>query len=286
VVNEEDLDADELEALKAVKKGYRYFARKLDDKEMAAIGDIRPKAIAAPAAAADGTVAASAAAVAAAAPVSSPPPGSDAGSGAAVSAASAWNTGGTYEERNLGAWFKDRLKELLREGRRDGSLCAPLPGGQRLAVSGVTGWGSSSADIVISRGKSRYVYDASFKVTFTLLPGGDAASASTTGPAGSGSGDDDVVMEDHAADEVGDDSKEKDKAGKPPRVHLHFVEVSNETEGAPREVRFLAGKPAPSAAQLDAARAALALDKPDAATGVAAAVRRVVEAVVQEFMAK
>ena len=75
---------------------------------------------------------------------------------------SAWNAAGTFEERSFGPWLRGRLKELLLDARRAGRLSVELKPGQWLCARGISGWGGSSADIVIARGKARYVYDLHF----------------------------------------------------------------------------------------------------------------------------
>ena len=158
-----ELDAEDLAAIADVKKkGYRYFARKLGAEETAAIGDIRPKN------------------VTAAAPTSAQsfaPTPVLASAAPSVSSASAWNAGNTtHEERNVSAWAKARVKELIEEGRASGELEVPLPGVGRVVVTGIKGWGSSSADIVISRGKTRFIYDLHFSFVASVVGEGEAVS--------------------------------------------------------------------------------------------------------------
>ena len=80
-----------------------------------------------------------------------------------------------------------------------------------------------------------------------------------------------------------DKEKEKEKE-KRPRVLLFFNDVSNTSEGSPREVRVEWGSPAPAEKDRAAIRAALAVE--DTAVGLTAAVRRAVETVVSEFLVK
>ena len=154
-----ELDAEDLAAMAEVKKkGYRYFARKLGAEETAAIGDITPKAMVVTA-------------VPAAAPASfAPQLVTAAAAPSSISTKSEWNSANTFEERSLGSWTKARLVELVKEGARSGKLVAPLPGVGRLVVTGIDNWGNSSSDIVISRGKTRYIYDMHFSLVATVVP--------------------------------------------------------------------------------------------------------------------
>ena len=108
-----------------VKKGYRYFARTLSTEDTALIGSIAPKkietspqvagggssavAIGAATAAIGGGVGGGVAGAASAATPAQPAP----------AAASAWNSAGTWEERDVSSWAK-----VSRASRRlIGCLC-------------------------------------------------------------------------------------------------------------------------------------------------------------------
>lgn len=128
----------------------------------AAIGNVAPKRVDAP----------SAAAGAAAAPAPVPAPST------APSEGSAWNSAGTTETRNRLPWLKTRLSDALREGRdAPGGRLAPLAvsGVGTLRVSsGVGSWGDSSADILLARGNRKAPYDLSFSIHIDVRDGGDA----------------------------------------------------------------------------------------------------------------
>ena len=165
-----ELDEEDKAAIKSVSKGYRYFSRKLDDEETALIGDIKPKKLGE-----DGTGAASAPGTPAASPAVAAGAGAGAGAGApgaaastgasttpqlpvsvapsqSLSEASAWNSAGTFEERDLSLWLKQRLQELIVTKP---ALTADLPFG-RMEVTGITGW-DGTASIFIRRGSPRCV---------------------------------------------------------------------------------------------------------------------------------
>lgn len=307
-----ELDEDDLAAVAEVKRmGYRYHAVKRGQEELAAIGDIRPKLIGSSAGAAgegSSTPAVAPAAAAAATPstaTATPTPvaaSSSGGAKSAVSSASAWNaSGNTVEERDLTPWARSRLKELLRESR--GELVVPLPGVGRLEVSGITGWGASTFDILISRGKTKYIYDLHVGFVAELVT--DAAAAADAA-AGAGSAEPLVASGGDLRDEAedGDDASsggDKKKAAdggskkgaaassagasassrkKQPRAIVRFPDVSIDSEGGDREVRVEWGKPAPADDTHDMIRSALHN------AGVVTALRRVVEALVAEFKTK
>ena len=174
---------------------YRYFARKLDDHETALIGDIRPKRVdevSAPTAAATAPVTATAAkpittvtstvAAASSTPVPIPHTTSN-------SSASAWNSAGTFEERDFSKWFKDRLKELIGNGviTADagvgvgiaGSVTAVLvcciaccvawlAGASDLVVTGLDDY-EGSVSIIFTRGAPRRIFDVKFKVRICFM---------------------------------------------------------------------------------------------------------------------
>eukprot|EP00612_Vaucheria_litorea_P006995 CAMPEP_0171472678 /NCGR_PEP_ID=MMETSP0946-20130122/1412_1 /TAXON_ID=109269 /ORGANISM="Vaucheria litorea, Strain CCMP2940" /LENGTH=292 /DNA_ID=CAMNT_0012002343 /DNA_START=349 /DNA_END=1227 /DNA_ORIENTATION=- len=72
---------------------------------------------------------------------------------------SAWNTAGTWEEKNVTSWAKDRLEELIK------NIKIVLPKGtlaiKELNISG-------DASITFSRGKRRYLYEFSIKFDWEI----------------------------------------------------------------------------------------------------------------------
>ena len=292
------LDADELAVLAEVKrKGYAHHRRQLDASELAAIGDITPKALSSTVAAPPVTGTVSPAAVAATITPSTATPAPPAVAvSSAVATASAWNTANTYEARNMTGWVRSRLKEIIAEARGSSDLAIPVPGVGRVEVTGISGWGDSSAEVVISRGKPRYVYDLNFAFIATVTPDSEEVTAVTASQVG-----DEVEV---------DAEKEKEKAAKAkaegatapvtppaadgatkskhPRMLLRFPDVRNDTEddaAGPRgrEVRIEWGSPAPPEAQHDLLRRVAAVNE---RAGLAAACRRVVERVVSEFKSR
>jgi hypothetical protein len=298
VIGDDGLDEEDLAAIQEVKaKGYRYFSRKLDSAETAAIGDIRPKAVAvAPAEASPAGAGAGSAvsAVKGPTPIAAPTAGgagAGAGSGSPATPASSsssaassssataseWNKNGTtYESRNFFDTIRSRIKELLGERRRAGDLTVgPIPGIGRLMVTGVANWGDSSADVIITRGKTKKIYDLSFDVVVQVFP--EAAPAPSEEELDEG-GDDKTKK----STEGGDKDKGEEKKAKNPRALLRFQEVSNETEGSPRDISLKWGSPSPPEAQHDVIRTALAVS-PSTAAGPTKIVRDIVERVIQEF---
>jgi hypothetical protein len=167
-----------------------------------------------------------------------------------------------------------RLRELLRElRRREEDSVVAVPGvARRLVLGGLHSWGESSAEIVTARSKVKHIYDFDFCVSVTVQPEGAPGCVSPS--------DDEVDGAQAApapAPAASPAAGAPSEAAKPPRVLLHFCDVSSTTEGAPRELRLERGSPAPDEAHWPALRAALA-DSP-----LVAAVRRVVEDVVRVF---
>lgn len=312
--NEVELDEEDLAAIADVrKKGYAYHRRQLDSKELEMIGDIRPKlASPAPQPIASPTVseASSLASSAAAAPslTPTPVPSAEAGAGS-MAKASEWNSGGTIEERDLSPWARGRVKELLRE--RAGELVLPLPGVGRLEVTGVTGWGGSTAEILISRGRAKRIYalEHDFGFLVEMVSDSEAATAAASGSSDAGDSVGTPLLSasgmelrdegedgEEAARSEGKKKKTKGadseggaapvalaspaKRKKLPRAIVRFPDVSNDTEGSEREVRVDWGKPAIKEDQREMVRAALHNG------GVVTALRGVVEALVREFMSK
>jgi hypothetical protein len=326
--DDDGLDDEDRAAIEEVKrKGYRYFARKLNEEETKAIGDIRPKAVAvasaasaAPAAEAPPSAAATpgsptavinptaaaataaGASAAAAAGAGGPSTAaSSSSSSAAAAAPSSWNKSGTtYEQRNHGDTVRARIKELLKERRAAGDLVVgPIPGVGRLVVTGISNWGESSADVIISRGKSKWIYDLSFKVVVQVLPedagrediqedmsDDTAAAAADKKSGGDGSGDGKKSDKDNGGDAAAKEKEKEEKGKKRPRALLFFKEVSNMTEAdGAREVILEWGSPAPAESQREVIRTALAVDA-GAAAGPTKVIRGVVEQSVLEFKAK
>ncbi len=167
---------------------------------------------------------------------------------AGAAAASAWNTAGTLEQKHLGPWVRTRLAQVLSEARRAGQLAAGP-----LVVSDLSGWGDSSADVLIRAGKVRHVYDLSFVISLALVAG-EGADAPVA----------DVTLDGAAGGAL---------------LQLHFTDVSNTSEGQGRDVRVTYSDSFPEAQRSSpgvlAAQAALLAE-----------VRGAVEAVVREFKAK
>lgn len=297
--DEVELDEEDLAAIADVrKKGYAHHARTLDARELDMIGSIAPRQVVAPAA---GVPAAAASAAAAAAPGAAAPAPAAASSGP-LSKASEWNTSGnTVEEKDLTGWARARLKELLRA--RASELVLPLPGVGWLEVTGVTGWAGSTAGILISRGKARYILDMEPSLGFLVELVADADVAAGV-DASAGAGGDDVshpllLSPSLALRDEGDDGEEavrrpadgaaapgateqqSTKRTKLPRAIVRFPDVTSDAASAAAlEARVEWGKPAVKLSQRDMVAAALRDG------GVVDALRRVVLALVAEFRTK
>ena len=81
---------------------------------------------------------------------------------------SAWNTAGTWEDKDKTSWAKKKLKQLIEDIvliDDDGSSC------QVTKLEKIEG----DASIISARGKTRYVYDFGFEMKFTVIhaPSGD-----------------------------------------------------------------------------------------------------------------
>ena len=96
-------------------------------------------------------------------------PGSGSGSGSSTSAASAWNTAGTFEERNLTALSHERLRALL------GAIKCDLPGGGSAQITRVT---NVSGDCIVAsaRGKAKLICDLSCEVSWEIAQLGSTIS--------------------------------------------------------------------------------------------------------------
>lgn len=145
--DEDEYDEEDAKLIKeATSKGYCYFRNQLDTETKELIGDIAPKSL-------DAT----SAPVVAAAP---------AATGGAVKS-SDWNHAGTWEERDMSNLVKDRLTDLCWA-----STCEhPLPAADNAAatvravvkeVKKIEG----EAQVVLTRGKKRHIYDYQLDVKF------------------------------------------------------------------------------------------------------------------------
>ena len=162
---ESDEDTDD-EETKELIKGYKtlsdgrktsYFNNELDAQTKELIGDIAPKAIPVTAAA-----------------------GAEAGSDApkkidpvtTAGAGSAWNHAGTFEEKDMSVWARDRLTSLLQEAKlgieATGTGDSILSGAIHLSVTSVKSC-EGDAEIIVSRGKTRFMYDFDVKLEWEAI---------------------------------------------------------------------------------------------------------------------
>ncbi len=175
MIRDEDLDDDEREALAAVRKtGYRVHWRKAEDEAAirAAIGGaeaIAPKRIDTAALASGGGGVGGVGSGATDAATTAP----------SSSSTSAWNAAGTFEQRHMGTWFKDRVSAEIKGRAGAGGALEPLAldGVGSLAVQPVpVQWGDSTADIILARGKTKHVLDVAFAVDVTVEPAAGAGA--------------------------------------------------------------------------------------------------------------
>ncbi|KAI9908149.1 hypothetical protein PsorP6_004480 [Peronosclerospora sorghi] len=139
VEDEPDLPQD----MRGYKNGLPYFHRELSTEEKKLIGDIAPQKIERK-------------------PVTAASTRHD---------GSAWNTAGTFEERIVTRWAKEKWNEIFtgaiyEEGAMQATLKVPET---------ITG----DASICVVRGKKRYLFDFNFKVPFEIsISGGDTCKGS------------------------------------------------------------------------------------------------------------
>ena len=289
--NNDDIeyDEDEKAAIDEIKrKGYRHFTSQADVGGLKGVaGGLAPKAVilsdvtTSPTASSSNTVA------------SISPLSSSSSSSSSSSAASEWNKSGTtYEARSLGDSCKSRLKELLGGIRTKEAVS--LPGIGTLVPSSVTSWGESMADIVITRGKVKHIYDLSFKVSVQIVPEAEVPGE------GDGEEEDDTKAKTSSStnsssttstttSSKSNDTSVSPKPPKRPRVLVSFVDVSNTTEGDSndstfRDVKIEWGTPSPQEAHKNAIKEALGVERKDG--GLVFALRKAVETVVDEFKRK
>ncbi|CAM9574527.1 unnamed protein product [Chrysoparadoxa australica] len=108
---------------------------------------------------------------------------------------SAWNTAGTWEEKDRTQWGKDRLEELLKgfkvttpegiiEVQGTPLLSCLLSSPSHVTKSQVTGVKDieGEASISFSRGKKRYLYEYSLRLDFSALLASGTVTGSLTFP--------------------------------------------------------------------------------------------------------
>ena len=165
------------------------------------------------------------------------------------------------------------------------------------------------ADIVITRGKVKHIYDLSFKVSVHVVPDAEASAATSSSSSESGLGGDDEDEpkqkdKGSSASTAGannnsssststkasdDNSSASPKPPKRPRVLVSFLDVSNTSEGDSsettfRDVKIEWGTPSPQESHKTAIKAALDVERKDG--GLVVALWRAVETVVDEFKRK
>jgi hypothetical protein len=148
-----DDDVELIEGESDVVRGYKktkdgrttsYFTRELDEKAKSLIGDITPKRIVSKTT------------------NNNTPKRIDGSEAVRNDKQSAWNTAGTWEDKDKTKWAKKRLKTLMEDIviiEENGNNC------QVTKVEKLEG----DASIISARGKVRYVYDFGFELKFTFI---------------------------------------------------------------------------------------------------------------------
>merc|ERR1712137_492889 len=142
-------DSSELRGYKTLADGRKttYFNRELTEADKALIGDIAPKKIETNS--------------------SSSKEGPQAGS--------AWNYAGTFEDKNKTDWAKGKLKGYLKGS----SFNIPVGNGLTVDVTKVKDF-SGDASVIVSRGKTKYLFDFSFSLEWKIRGLDNGAEASGT----------------------------------------------------------------------------------------------------------
>lgn len=209
-----------------------------------------------------------------------------------ATAASEWNIGGTVEQKSYGPWTLDKLVENLNAAKKEGKLQVPVAGsefggGAMLVVSGIKDHEEASAEIIISRGKARKIYDMSFSVVVDVRKKDEYDEAAVT--------NEPVELIKGKEKKKDDDVKEKEEkkdspAARYPQVILHFPDISNssaddaESGGRGREVQMrFSKKPSFTSSEADAARLACSVQNLD--SGLVHEIRKAIEQAVQAFLA-
>uniref|UniRef100_A0A7S4ARV6 Activator of Hsp90 ATPase AHSA1-like N-terminal domain-containing protein n=1 Tax=Pseudo-nitzschia australis TaxID=44445 RepID=A0A7S4ARV6_9STRA len=123
-----------------------YFHNELDEKSRELIGDIAPKKIKDP--------------------TSANPTAAAAASATKQQGTSVWNTGGTWEEKNVTEWAKQSLTELLLQTTYTLPPSSPAPGAV-VSVEKVSKL-DGHASVAVVRGKTRFIYEFSCKLDWQL----------------------------------------------------------------------------------------------------------------------
>jgi tetratricopeptide (TPR) repeat protein len=167
-LDEEEYDEEESRLIRETKsKGYCYFKNQPSAEAKELIGDIRPKALGE---ASEAPLAPPAAA--AAAPVAVVPEQTDA-AGAPVARASSWNHAGTWEERDFTQLVKDRLNEIGSDAffeqvpQKAISDEAAIGEGMMAVVKEVKSC-TGDAQVVLTRGKKRHIFDFNMDLKFEV----------------------------------------------------------------------------------------------------------------------
>lgn len=138
----DDSGLDDCKGYKVLNNGKKttYFHRDVSDKEKSLIGDCSPR-----------------------------PLGQQCESPTRIASqtSSAWNSAGTFEEKNIIEWSKKTLSKLLKETK----ACVSSNITNNDVSISVNSVGSISGDsfVTFSRGKKKYIYDLSTEIQFQVM---------------------------------------------------------------------------------------------------------------------
>lgn len=141
--------SSELRGYKTLADGRKttYFNRELTEEDKALIGDIAPKKLE------------NVSNIATQGP----------------EAGSAWNYAGTFEDKNKTSWAKDKLKAYLKGT----SFNIPVGIGLSIHITKVKDF-DGDASVIVSRGKTKYLFDFSFTLEWKIRGLDNGAEASGT----------------------------------------------------------------------------------------------------------
>ena len=203
--SKDDDDVELIEGESGVVRGYKktkdgrttsYFTRELDEKAKSLIGDITPKKIIVNANSNSG------------------PQRIDGTGKVKNDKQSAWNTAGTWEDKDKTVWAKKKLKSLMEDIviiEENGNNC------QVTKVEKMDG----DASIISARGKVRYVYDFGFELKFTFIY---AASGSNNDE------EDEVTNGEGDGNDADADEKKKKKQDNKIKGTLKFRDMCNDAD--------------------------------------------------------
>jgi tetratricopeptide (TPR) repeat protein len=176
-----DDDDDDDEDLKELKKGYKttsdgrktsYFNNELDENTKALIGDIAPKPISASMDSSISSVTDTGNTANTNANSNGFAPKSIPNNTEQPSAGSVWNHAGTFEEKDMSKWAINNLTDILSSIKYsmngNGTCDSLLNGSIFINITKVKDL-NGDAEIIVSRGKTRYLYDFTCELEYDVI---------------------------------------------------------------------------------------------------------------------